>query len=184
MKNTALIIVDIQNDYFPGGSFELEGADAAAEKASRILAFFRKHKLPVIHICHENIKEGAFFFRPGTSGAKIHDSVMPINEEKVLVKHYPNSFRETGLERELHALKIERVVIVGMMTLMCIDATVRAASDLGFEVIVPGDACAARSLEFNGTIVAAADVHAAYLAALNMSYAEVLETEGTIEKLQ
>lgn len=182
MKKTALIIVDIQNDYFPEGSFEQEGADAAAEKASSALAVFREREMDVIHIHHESLQAEAGFFLPGTTGAKIHNSVAPVDGEKVFLKHYPNSFRETGLEKELRSLGIERVVITGMMTLMCIDATARAASDLGFEVIVLHDACAARSLEFNGTVVPAAHVHAAFLAALNMAYAEVTDTDSFLER--
>ncbi|WP_163337457.1 cysteine hydrolase family protein [Desulfopila sp. IMCC35008] len=181
MKKTALIIVDIQNDYFPGGRFEQEGANAAAEKASNALTAFREQALPVIHIHHESLQEGAGFFLPGTQGAEIHSSVAPVDGEIVILKHFPNSFRETELEKELRSQSIERVVITGMMTLMCIDATTRAASDLGFEVTVLHDACAARSLEFNGITVPAAHVHAAFLAALNMTYAEVTDTTSFLQ---
>ncbi len=183
MKKTALVIVDIQNDYFPGGAFEQEGAEQAARNAARILENFRRKGLPVIHIRHEALNPAAGFFLPGTKGAEIHPSVTPLETEEVLLKHYPNSFRETRLESILRELGVERLVVVGMMTLMCIDATVRAASDLGFEVLVAHDACAARSLEFAGVEVSAAQVHAAFLAALQMLYAEVLASEELIGKV-
>jgi len=183
MPQTALIIVDIQNDYFPGGAFELEGADAAAKKAAEALAAFRANKLPVIHIRHENLSPEAGFFLPGTKGAEIHPATAPLDGETVLAKHYPNSFRETGLEQELRKLDVRKVVVIGMMTLLCIDATVRAACDLGFEVVVLHDACAARALEFNGAVVPAAQVHAAFLAALRLFYAEVVATDALVGAL-
>lgn len=123
------------------------------------------------------------FFLPGSKGAEIHPQAAPLDGEKVFLKHFPNSFRETGLEKELRTLGIEKLVIVGMMTLMCIDATARAACDLGFEVTVLHDACAARALEFNGTTVPAAQVHASFLAALGMVYAEIKGTETFIDEL-
>ena len=183
MKNTALILVDIQNDYFPGGNFEQEGADAAAKQAAKVLSEFRRRQMGVIHIRHENVKKAAGFFLQGSEGAKTHISVLPADGEKVILKHFPNSFRDTDLEHELRTLGVERVVITGMMTLMCIDATSRAASDLGFEVVVLHDACAARSLEFNGVEVSAPEVHAAFLAALQMFYADVTDTASFLNTL-
>jgi nicotinamidase-related amidase len=183
MKNTALILVDIQNDYFPGGKFEQEGADAATKKAAKVLAEFRRRQMPVIHIRHENLNEAVDFILLGSEGAKTHVSVAPVDKEKVILKHFPNSFLKTDLEQELRSLGVERVVITGMMTLMCIDATSRAASDLGFKVVVLHDACAARSLEFNGVKVSAPQVHAAFLAALQMFYAEVTDTASFLQTL-
>lgn len=183
MKKTAMLLVDIQNDYFPKGKFEQEGAEAASANAAKALAEFRIRKLPVVHIRHESLGEGAAFFQPGSHGAEIHTSVAPADGEKVITKHFPNSFRETALEQELRSMGVERVVITGMMTLMCIDATVRAANDLGFEIVVLGDACAGRSLEFGGLEIPAAHVHGAFLAALQMYYAEVVNTGSFIQTL-
>jgi nicotinamidase-related amidase len=183
MKNTALIIVDIQNDYFPGGKFEQEGANDAADNAAKAIAEFRAREMPIIHIRHENLSDSSGFFMPGSEGVEIHDSVAPVDGEKVITKNYPNSFRGTDLEQELQALVVQRVVITGMMTLMCIDATSRAANDLGLEVIVLSDACAARALEFDGVEVSAVQVHAAFLAALQMFYADIKSTDAFIETL-
>lgn len=183
MKDTALIIVDIQNDYFQGGAFELEGTESAAQKAAQILELFRGNGMPVIHIQHESRTPEAGFFLPGTQGAEIHPAVTPQEGETVILKNYPNSFRETHLESTLHKLNVKNVVIIGMMTLMCIDATTRAASDLGFTTTVLHDACAARALEFNGVEVPAAHVHAAFLAALNLSYATVKTVDSFANRL-
>src|SRR5690348_6927402 len=94
---TALLIVDIQNDYFPGGAMELVGADGAGAQASKLLAAFREQGRPVIHMRHLSTRPGATFFLPGTRGADIHSSARPVGDEKVFEKHYPNSFRETAL---------------------------------------------------------------------------------------
>jgi len=73
----------------------------------------------------------------------------------------------------LRGLGVDSVVVCGMMTSMCVDATVRAAVDLGFNASVAHDACAAPDLDFGGRTVPAADVHAAFLAALGSAYARV-----------
>lgn len=176
MENAALLLIDIQNDYFPGGRFELDQADAAATQARAALDFFRERSLPVLHVRHESPQPGATFFLPGTPGAELHPRVEPRPGEAVVLKHFPNSFRQTDLQERLRALEVKHLVVVGMMTLMCVDATVRAAADLGYTVTVLLDACAARSLEFQGQTVPAPQVHAAFLAALGMGYAQVQAT--------
>ena len=169
-----LVIIDIQNDYFPGGTMELDGAEAAGQAAAGVLARYRAASLPVVHVRHENIRPGATFFLPGTSGADIHPSVVPLPNEVVVLKHFPNSFRDTNLLEVLRGLSATRLTVCGMMTHMCVDTTVRAAFDLGFAVRLGADACATRQLSFAGRSVAAADVQTAYLAALGAVFAQVL----------
>ncbi len=173
---TALLIIDIQNDYFPGGKMELVEPLAAAKKAHALLQCFREHGGRHIHIQHESIRPGATFFLPGSTGMDIHESVAHFVGEPIVYKHYPNAFRETNLLEILQGWGVQRVVVCGMMTHMCVDATTRAAADLGFEVLVAADACATRPLAFGGVEVPAAQVHAAFLAALK-SYGQVLTTE-------
>ncbi len=180
--NTALLIIDIQNDYFPGGKMELEGAMEAGQKAGALLQCFREHGGQHIHIQHESRKPGATFFVPGTDGIRIHDLVAHFETEPIVHKQYPNSFRETNLLEQLKSWETERVVICGMMTHMCVDATVRAAADLGFQVIVIEDACATRALTHGETSVPAAHVQAAFLSAFK-SYASLMTTEEAISRL-
>ncbi|PKB18847.1 cysteine hydrolase family protein [Flavobacterium sp. 5] len=174
----ALIIIDIQNDYFENGAMELVGALEASEKANQILTKFRNENLPIVHIQHLSVAPGSTFFLPETEGQDIHTNVKPIEGEKVITKYYPNSFRETELLDHLKAKGITELVFVGMMTQMCIDATVRAAKDLDFECTVIEDACATRDLEVNGVQVKALDVQTAFLAGLNFFYADVINTEN------
>jgi nicotinamidase-related amidase len=170
----ALVIVDIQNDYFPGGAYPLVEPEKAAAAAAEVLAAFREGGEPVIHVTHVSDSPEAGFMRPGTPGIEINSAVAPLDGEPVIEKRAPNSFLRTDLEARLRDLGAERIVVAGMMTSMCVDATVRAGVDLGFEATVVADACAAPDLEFGGVEVPAAAVGAAFLAALSDSYAEVL----------
>lgn len=173
----ALLIIDIQNDYFPGGKMELSGSEAAGTKAGQLLRRFRDKSLPVIHVQHVSTRPGATFFIPDTPGVEIHPSVAPLPGEPVFLKNYPNSFRETGLLEHLREKNISRLVIAGMMTHMCIDTTTRAAADLGFSCVVAHDACATRDLSFGGVTVPAAQVQGAFMAALNGLFAKVLSAD-------
>lgn len=173
---TALIIIDIQNDYFDNGSNPLSGSLKACENARLILDDFRFKGLPVIHVKHIATRQDATFFLPDTTGADIHDDVKPLSHEKVIVKHYPNSFRETDLLNYLKLLDISHLVICGMMTHMCVEATTRAAKDFGFECTLIGDASATKELKIDGQVVKAMDVQAGFLAALSYFYSTIKTT--------
>jgi len=175
----ALILIDIQNDYFERGKNPLIGSLEASINAAKVLQDFRKKSLPVIHIQHFST---AGFFIPNTKGVEIHENVMPISGEKVIAKNYPNSFRETELLDYLKSNNITDLVICGMMTHMCIDATTRAAKDFGFTCVVIGDACATRDLEIQGKNVAASEVHNSFLAALNSFYSTVKNTQEYLDE--
>ncbi|MGE4193123.1 MAG: cysteine hydrolase family protein [Pseudodesulfovibrio sp.] len=175
---SALLIIDIQNDYFPGGRMELVGAQEAGSAAARILARFRERGLPVFHVRHESVREGASFFLPGTAGADIHPLVTPLDGETVVTKHFPNSFRETPLLEALRSAGATRLLVAGMMTHMCVDAGVRAAVDLGFDCAVLADGTATRDLDFGGETVPAHRVQGAFLAALGSAYCPVLGEDG------
>jgi len=171
--HSALLLIDIQNDYFPGGAMQLEGSREAGQRAAALLAAFRARALPVIHVQHVSTRPGATFFLPGTEGVAIHQSVAPREGETVVRKHFPNSFRETALLDQLREQRITDLVIAGMMTHMCVDTTVRAAFDLGFASRLAHDACATRALSFGRSTVAATDVHNAFIASLSGLFARV-----------
>ncbi|MDD5249223.1 MAG: cysteine hydrolase family protein [Rhodocyclaceae bacterium] len=173
---SALVIIDIQNDYFAGGNMALDGCDAAAANAAALLAHFRDRRLPVVHVQHLMARPQANYLVPGTVGAEIHASVAPRPDEVIVIKHFPNSFRATSLLETLQAAGADHLVIAGMMTHMCIDTTTRAAFDLGFKITLAHDACATRGLTFGATTVAAAQVHAAFVAALHGVFADAQAT--------
>lgn len=164
---TALLLIDIQNDYFPGGKMELVGAEPAGRQAAKVLQWFRDRQLPVIHVAHEAVRPNASFFLPGTPGQKIHTLVLPRPEETVITKNFPNSFLKTTLLEVLRAQGISCLVMAGMMTHMCIDSTARAAKDLGFHCTLAHDATATRDLVFAGWKTPAAMVQSAFIAALS-----------------
>src|SRR5262245_60777000 len=103
---------------------ELEGSDAAAAKAASALKSFRGKDLPIIHVRHLSTRPGATFFLPNTKGAEIHAAVTPEKGEAVIEKNFPNSFRATGLQNHLEKLGVKNLVVSGMMTHMCVDASV------------------------------------------------------------
>lgn len=179
----ALLLIDLQNDYFPKGNMVLEGSVEASLCAQKLLQYFRERSMPVVHIQHVSLQEGATFFLPGTDGVRIHAHVTPLATETVIEKNFPNSFRNTNLLDHLRALGVTHLVIAGMMTHMCVDATVRAAFDFGFDCTVASDACATRALTFGGTLVPADHVHMAFLAALGAVYAKVITTEELLSQL-
>ena len=178
----ALIIIDIQNDYFENGKMPVINSENASLNAKKILTYFRENDLPVIHIKHISLREGASFFLENSIGAEIHKNVEPKENEKIIVKHFPNAFRETQLLEYLKKINISDLVICGMMTHMCVDATTRAAKDLGFNIELIGNACATIDLEINGEIVKASEVQKSFLSALNYFYSEVIQTNDFIKK--
>jgi nicotinamidase-related amidase len=169
-----LLVIDIQRDYFPGGGLPLVGPEQAAERARSVIDHFRRESLPIVHMQHVWDAPDATFMRPGTDGVEIHPLVAPADGEPVVQKSEPNSFVGTGLESQLRGLEVGDLVVVGMMTSMCVDSTVRAAADLGFDVTLVHDACAAPDLRFGAQAVPGAMVHAAFVAALADAYATVV----------
>lgn len=178
MSKRAILVVDLQNEYWPTGNLPLVGIDAAAANAARVMAHGRAKGDLVVSIRHE--APGAPFFVPGSEGAKIHSAVLPQGDEPVVTKNYPNSFRDTGLKAVLDLHGVTEVIVTGAMSHMCVDATTRAANDLGYKTTTIHDACATRDLEFDGVTTPAAQVHAALMAALAFHYGDVISTDAFI----
>jgi nicotinamidase-related amidase len=176
----ALVVIDIQNDYFPGGRMELVGAEDASRRARALLDVFRASGEPLFHVQHLFETAEAPFFVPGTEGSEIHADVAPRPGERVIVKHHPNAFRDTPLHDELVRLGVDDVVLCGMMTSMCVDASARAAADLGLRTTIAGDACAAPDLRSGDEVIPGATVHKAFLAALGSLVADVRDTETLV----
>jgi nicotinamidase-related amidase len=177
---TAIILIDIQNDYFEGGKNKLHLPQQTAAHAKQALEFFRSNNMPVFHVQHISIQQGATFFLPDSSGAEILQSVAPDIGEKVFIKLAPNAFLQTGLSDELLRQNIRHLVICGMMSHMCIDTTVRAAQDFGFSVTVLEDACTTKDLVWRDTVIPAETAHETIMASLNGVFAQVLRTDKFI----
>jgi len=169
---TALLLIDIQDFYFPGGRSPLEDPEKASLNAQKILEKFREKAMLVVHVRH-NAK----------SGAEIHKNVTPIKEEKVISNDHVNSFKDTDLLKYLRANNVKQLVICGMMTHMCVEAATRAAHDYGFDCILVGDACATRDLKYGNQVIKAVDVHLSTLSSLDGYYAKVMNTEEYLDSL-
>jgi nicotinamidase-related amidase len=162
---TALLLIDIQNFYFPGGRSELVDSEAASLNAQKLLQKFREKNGLVVHVRHN-----------AQQGADIHKNVYPIEGEKIVSKNHVNCFKDTDLLEYLRKHKVKKLVICGMMTHMCVEAAVQAAHDFDFETTLIHDACATRALTFGDREVSAADVHSSTLNSLNRYYSRVLDT--------
>jgi nicotinamidase-related amidase len=158
---TALLVIDIQDFYFPGGQVPLVNPEAASEKTAELMKLFRSQGLEVIHVRHNG-------------SSPIHKNVAPLEGEKVITKRDANAFNGTDLLNYLVTMKIKRLVICGMQTQMCVEAATRAAYDLGFKCIVVEDACATRNLRYGRRTIFASDVQACVLTTLNGYYARVV----------
>ncbi|KZK98192.1 MULTISPECIES: cysteine hydrolase family protein [unclassified Pseudovibrio] len=177
MTKKALIIIDCQNDFFPGGKCELEGQVESVANIQRLLTVARKNNDLIVHIQHLFKDKYAPFLAEGTIGAELHDSCKPIEGEHVVVKYKANSYLNTNLRQILEDAGIEEIVICGGMSHLCIDAAARATVDLGYPITVIYDACATCDLEFEGEVVPAKYVQGAIMAALSFFYGKVISTD-------
>lgn len=180
--NTALLIIDVQNDYFSNGKCELFQSELALKVIKELLSRFRKRGLPIYFIQHIADREVDFFV-PETFGVDIHEQIRPLSSEKVIVKRVPNSFSGTNLQAELRKSSITKLVVCGMMTHMCVDTTVRAAKDLDYSVTLISDACTTKELEWQGTKYSADIVQNVYLASLSQKFAKVLTSKEYFDEL-
>ena len=173
----ALLLIDIQNDYFPGGKMELVGMEEVVKKVAELLKTFRTLNKPIFFIKHSSKRPNATFFIPETQGIDFHASISPLPEEAVLEKHFPNSFFQTELLSKLNEKHVTNLTICGAMSHMCIDTTVRAAKELGFTCTLIDDACAAHDLKFKNELIPTHTVHATFMAALEGIFANVVTAE-------
>ena len=177
MKTIGILVVDAQQDYFPGGAFPLPHMPEASRIIARLLTIGRAQGWPVVHVRHVELDPQASFLRTDTAGTEIHPLAAPFPGESVITKHYPNSFRETPLGHDLQAAAVQEIVVCGAMTNMCIDATVRAAFDFGLVCTVIHDGCAACPIEFLNKTIPAEAVQSAFMGALASAYATVVSLD-------
>lgn len=180
----ALVLVEFQNDYYPNGRAPLMHSLEASQHTQKVLRHFRDHALPVIHVQQISTHPTADHFLPSTNGAKFHTGLEPIKNELVIKKHYPNAFKDTYLLNHLKKQGIKHLIICGMTTQHAIDATVRAARDLGFVCTILADCCAGKELSIEHRTVSATDVNLTFLAALQSTYAKISSTQDYLQSMQ
>lgn len=142
--NKALIVIDLQNDYFEGGKFPLWNTDAVLSNIKQAIAKANELNIPVIHVQHvaDSSKGMAPFFNEGSTGVAIHDEIMAAAPNApVVIKHFADSFLQTNLEEVLQQLGSEALLICGMMTQNCVTHTAMSDEAKKYQVNVLTDCC-------------------------------------------
>lgn len=140
----ALIVIDLQNDYFPGGKFPLWNTDAILANIETAIARARAQHVPVIVVQHiaDSAAGIAPFFNPGTVGAEIHPRILAAAPDAIVVtKAFADSFVDTTLEATLAKLGVEELLICGMMTQNCVTHTAISKSAEKYRVAILTDCC-------------------------------------------
>ena len=138
----ALLLIDLQNDYFPGGKFPLWNTEVVLENIERAIAKANTQGVPVIHIQH--IAKGGLspFFNEGTPGADIHPSILAAAPKAtVVVKEFADSFEKTNLEETLTKLGVTDLLVCGMMTQNCVTHTAISKAAEKYSVTILPDCC-------------------------------------------
>lgn len=145
MNRPALIVIDLQNDYFPGGAFPLNQPDETLASVLEAMRRARQQGMPVIHVQHiaDGSKGISPFFNAGTHGVAIHADVLAAAPEApVVIKHFADSFEQTTLHETLQQLQVNELLLCGMMTQNCVTHTALSRrADLYRQVTVLSDAC-------------------------------------------
>lgn len=178
---TALVLIDLQQDYFLGGGWELDGADEAGRRAAHALAHARATGLPVLHVRHEGPVDSPLL-AAGSAGARIQPLAAPQGDEPVIVKAQANAFWGTDLMQRLEAAGVGQLVLAGMMSNNCVAATAFAARERGFGLTVLADACAAMALSFGDRSLSGPEVHAVFMAELAFGFAEVVNVQDWLAR--
>ena len=176
MNNTALLLIDIQNIYFAKGPFCLHEPEKATTNAKALLEYFRHHNLEVIHVVHNFNTDS--YTQEHDYLCEIQSLVKPLPQEKVIYKDYPSAYFKTSLQDYLQVHHINKLVIAGMMTHMCVSTTTRASKDYGYDVTLIEDACTTKELAYKDEIIPATTVHKANIAALDKVFATVMSTDA------
>ncbi|ALH95698.1 cysteine hydrolase family protein [Acinetobacter equi] len=179
MSKSALLVIDLQNEYLPTGKLPLVNIEQVSANAVKVIAKARQDGIQILHVQHIANAESPIF-EPNSNGIEFQDAVKPQEDETIIIKNNINAFLNTSLKKVLDTNNIMEIVVIGAMSHMCIDAVVRAASDFGYKVTVIHDACATLDLEFNGVKVPAEHVHATLMAAFEFAYAQVISTKDYI----
>ena len=179
LGETTVVVIDAQHEYVDG-VLALPTVQPALDEIARLLTRARALRTPVIHVVHRGRPGGAF--GPDTPGFAIAAPAAPAPGEAVVAKSLPNAFAGTDLAERMHALKRPAIVVVGFMTHMCVEATARAAIDLGFMATVIASATATRDLPdaLTGATIPAAEVHRNALAAMADRFATIVPDGSAI----
>ncbi len=180
----ALLVIDVQQGFteyerIAGG----RNNPQAEQNIAMILGAYRKMQYPVIHVHHASTEANSPL-RPDQPGYAVKPEAMPLEIERIFVKHVNSAFIGTNLEAHLREHDILSLTIVGATTDHCCSTTARMAANLGFEVWYISDALwTLDKFMPDGTRVAAQLVHDVNIASLHQEFAEILTTEALLERI-
>jgi nicotinamidase-related amidase len=178
-SNTTLIIIDMQQGMNHPKLGRRNNPDAESQMLA-LLQAWRQAGRPVIHVRHFSRSPDSVFW-PEQSGVEYQPAFMPLPGERELRKQVPDAFSASVLQQWLRDDAITQVVIVGVITNNSVESTARSGGNLGFEVIVPHDACYTfDGADFFGTPRTAEEVHGMSLGNLHGEYATVLATRDLL----
>ena len=183
IKNRALLVIDVQNEYFTGKLPVCYPKDTLPNVLS-VIDVAKSHNIPVVIVQHTLLAKNATAFLKGSHGWKLHDSVKDIKPEYYVEKNYPSSFVGTNLQEWLEANNIDTVVISGYMTQFCCDSTAKYAMHLGYNVEFLSDATATLGFKNSAGEVSAQELHRAILVHQAARFSYVLSTKEWINRVQ
>lgn len=182
-RRTVLLPIDIQRG-FAGPTWERRSNHAMEANGQRLLAAWRAHGWPLIHVRHDSI-DPASTLPPNQPGNAFRPGFEPRPGEAIVGKSVNAAFIGTDLELRLRRLDVATVVLFGLYTDMCVSTTARVASNLGFRTIVVADACACCELmDVDGSLIPAEQVSRIHLATLRTEFAEVVDTDAAIDAIR
>lgn len=175
MTKTALIIIDVQEAIVTPKLFEKE---LMIKNLICLTDFFHRKESEVMYVRHDDGIDSELAYQ--TPGWQIYHELKPLKEEKIFNKTRNSAFIDNGLADHLKQSGIQRLVIAGLMTEYCIDATVKSAFEQGFDVIVPRDANSTMANEY----LSAERLHAMFNDKIwNKRFACVMSTSQIIKLL-
>lgn len=174
LSDAALIMIDCQNTY-RRGTMQLTNVEPALLEAQKLLKRARDMNIPIIHIQHDGGVGSPYDLEQEIG--QISVEVAPVDGEMVITKNFPNAFIQTELDERLKMLGVEKLVLAGFMTHMCINSTAHGAFNLGYQPTIVANATATRPLQAaNGKILTAEQVQDGAIASSRDLYAAIVDT--------
>jgi nicotinamidase-related amidase len=177
----ALLVIDIQNEYFTGKLPVTYPAGSLTNLLSAMDAA-HAHEVPVVVIQHASPQPDAAIFRKASKEWELHAEVASRPHDVVIHKSLAGSFTGTELETWLRGRGVETVVIAGYMTQMCCDTTARQAMHLGFGVEYLSDATGTLAIKNDAGEVSDEELHRAILVTQQMRFSRVMNTDDWIKQ--
>ncbi len=178
----ALLVIDVQQEYFPGGALPITYPDNHLENIVQVMDVAKQSGVPTVVVRHHQPDPQSPLFCKGSAKWELHPDVAGRPHDLLLDKQLPGSFTNTGLEDFLRTRGIDTVAIAGYMTQICCDTTARQALHLGFKVEFLRDATGTLDVENSAGSVKAKDLQQAILVSQQMFISEVISNEDFIRR--